>query len=112
MSGKANVVGDCLTRQYEEPGEGVTQSKLSSLALAFNAAWHESSAATPGSLFLGRELNHPLGLKWKLSELDLDKDARSREEFWETALNNLRIVRFLSPVAVQLANSDIGVIVR
>ncbi|PNF33517.1 hypothetical protein B7P43_G18391 [Cryptotermes secundus] len=119
---------------------------LSSLALAFNSAWHESTAATPASLFLGRELNHPLGLKWKLSELDLDKDARSREEFWETALNNLRkararvaarydagrrraefrvgdlvlvrthplnqIVRFLSPVTVQLANSDTGVIVR
>ena len=137
---------------------------LSSLALAFNSAWHESTAATPASLFLGRELNHPLGLKWKLSELELDKDARSMEEFWETALNNLRkararvaarydagrrraefrvgdlvlvrthplssksqqrsakldykwsrplkIVRFLSPVTVQLANPDTGVIIR
>ena len=137
---------------------------LSSLALAFNSAWHESTAVTPASLFLGRELNHPLGLKWKLSELELDKDARSMEEFWETALNNLRkararvaarydagrrraefrvgdlvlvrthplssksqqrsakldykwsrplkIVRFLSPVTVQLANPDTGVIIR
>lgn len=63
---------------------------LSSLALAFNSAGHESSAATPASLFLGRELNHPLGLKWKLSELELDKDAKSMEEFWEMALSNLR----------------------
>jgi hypothetical protein len=28
ISGKANVVADCLTRQYEEPGEGVTFSGL------------------------------------------------------------------------------------
>jgi hypothetical protein len=35
---------------------------LSSLAIAFNSAWHESNAATPASLFLDRELNHPLGL--------------------------------------------------
>jgi transposase InsO family protein len=63
---------------------------LSSLALAFNSAWHESTAATPASLFLGRELNHPLGLKWKLSELELNNNPKGIEEFWETALSNLR----------------------
>jgi hypothetical protein len=26
-------------------------------------------------------LNHPLGLKWKLFELELDEDAKSIEEF-------------------------------
>jgi transposase InsO family protein len=49
---------------------------LPSLAMAFNSAWHESTAATPASLFLGRELNHPLGLKWKLHELELGKDQK------------------------------------
>jgi hypothetical protein len=44
---------------------------LASLALAFNSAWHESTATTPASLFLGRELNHPLGLKWEFAELDM-----------------------------------------
>jgi hypothetical protein len=48
---------------------------------------------TPASLFLGRDLNHPLGLKWKLLELELDKDAKSMEQFWETALSNLRKAR-------------------
>jgi hypothetical protein len=38
-------------------------------------------------------LNHPLGLKWKLFELELDKDAKSMEEYWETALSNLRKAR-------------------
>jgi hypothetical protein len=50
---------------------------LASLTLAFNTAWHESTAATPASLFLGRDLNHPLGLKWELADLDKEvKDVR------------------------------------
>jgi hypothetical protein len=56
-------------------------------------AWHESTAATPASLFLGRDVNHPLALKWKLFELDLDRDSKNLEEFWETALSNLRKAR-------------------
>jgi hypothetical protein len=66
---------------------------LPSLTIAFNSAWHESTAAIPASLFLGRELNHPLGLKWKFSELELDNDSRTVEEFWEAALANLRKAR-------------------
>jgi transposase InsO family protein len=137
---------------------------LASLALAFNTAWHESTAATPASLFLGRELNHPLGLKWELAELDMGKEVKDVREFWRVALQNLRkaharvaerynrarrqvdfrvsdlvllrlhplssksgqrsakldlrwsaplrIVNFVSPVTVQLANPDTGVIVR
>jgi hypothetical protein len=63
------------------------------LAIAFNSAWHESTAATPASLFLGRELNHPLALKWKLHELELDRDSKGIEEFWEAALVNLKKAR-------------------
>jgi hypothetical protein len=36
---------------------------LPSLTMAFNTAWHESTGSTPALLFLGRELNHPSGLK-------------------------------------------------
>jgi hypothetical protein len=39
---------------------------------------------------LGRDLNHPLGLKWKLGELEFNNDVKGIEEFWETALSNLR----------------------
>jgi hypothetical protein len=46
---------------------------VSSLAIAFNAAWHESTDSTPVLLFLGRELNHPVGLKWKFLELGLQQ---------------------------------------
>jgi transposase InsO family protein len=66
---------------------------LPSLTLAFNTAWHESTAATPASLFLGRDLNHPLGLKWKLADLDLDKGVKDARTFWQDALANLRKAR-------------------
>jgi hypothetical protein len=63
------------------------------LALAFNSAWHESTATTPASLFLGRDLNHPLGLKWKLGELELGSDTKSVQEFWKLTLDRLQKAR-------------------
>jgi hypothetical protein len=137
---------------------------LPSLAMALNSAWHESTGATPASLFLGRELNHPLGLRWELSELDLQQPPQGTKAFWERALANLNkardrvarrynlqrreaqfqvgdlvlvklhpqsskilqrsakiakkwsdplvIAKYLTPVTVQLANQETGVVVR
>jgi hypothetical protein len=62
---------------------------LPSLAIAFNTAWHLSTGATPASLFWGREINHPLGLKWEFRELELQRDPKSMSEYWEAALANL-----------------------
>jgi hypothetical protein len=36
---------------------------LASITLAFNSAWHESTAATTASLFLGKDVNNPLPLR-------------------------------------------------
>jgi hypothetical protein len=66
---------------------------LPSLAIAFNTAWHEAMGATPASLFLGRELNHPLGLKWELHEVELQRDSKGIEEYLEVALSNLKRAR-------------------
>jgi hypothetical protein len=66
---------------------------LSTLSIAFNSACHESTAATPASLFLARELNHPLGLMWNLSEVETDPDPSSAKDFWERALTNLKNAR-------------------
>jgi hypothetical protein len=66
---------------------------LPSLTMAFNTAWHESTGATPAALFLGRELNHPLGLKGEFSELDLQQSPPDTKVFWERALTNLKRVR-------------------
>jgi hypothetical protein len=52
------------------------------LALAFNPAWHESADTTPSLLFLGREMNHPLGLKWELSQLEHDQTQHDMHVFW------------------------------
>jgi hypothetical protein len=66
---------------------------LPSLTMAFNTAWHESTGATPALLFLGRELNHPLGLNWEFSELDLQQSPPDTKVFWEQALTNLKRAR-------------------
>jgi hypothetical protein len=44
-------------------------------------------------LFLGRELNHPLGLRRELSELDLQQSPSDTKVFWERALVNLKRAR-------------------
>jgi hypothetical protein len=61
--------------------------------MAFNTAWHESTGATPALLFLGREMNHPLGLKWELSELDLQLSPSDTKVFWKRALVHLKRAR-------------------
>jgi hypothetical protein len=48
---------------------------------------------TPAFLFLGRELNHPLGLKWRLTDLDLQQSSTDTKVFWERALANLKKAR-------------------
>jgi hypothetical protein len=58
---------------------------LPHLAMAFNTAWHESTGSTPALLFLGREMNHPLALRWELSKLDLQLPPQGTQEFWERA---------------------------
>jgi hypothetical protein len=61
--------------------------------MAFNSAWHESTGSTPPLLILGQETNHPLGLRWELSELDLQQPPQGTHKFWERALPNLRRAR-------------------
>ena len=57
--------------------------------LGFNDAYHESAKTVPSLLFLGREMNHSLGLKRKLTELNGGKN-RDLEKVWELAVRNLR----------------------
>jgi hypothetical protein len=66
---------------------------LPSLALAFNTTWHESTDTTPAVLSLGREMNHPVGLKWELSQLEQDVTPQDTRAFWERALDNLKKAR-------------------
>jgi hypothetical protein len=52
----------------------------------------------PALLFLGRELQRPLTIKWQLTERDL-RNKKSKERFQKEALNQLRKAR--SRVAAQ-----------
>ncbi|PNF20865.1 hypothetical protein B7P43_G11730 [Cryptotermes secundus] len=61
--------------------------------MAFNAAWHESTGFTPALLFLGREMNHPLGLRWELTDDDLQRSPQDTHLYWELALGNLKKAR-------------------
>jgi hypothetical protein len=38
-------------------------------------------------------MNHPLGLKWELADLDLQRSQQDIKLFWETALGNLKKAR-------------------
>jgi hypothetical protein len=57
-------------------------------------------------LFLGRETNHPLGLKWQLHELESEKESKGTTEFLEAAQSNLRRVRAI--VARDTTPTDSG----
>jgi hypothetical protein len=38
-------------------------------------------------------MNHPLGLRWQFHELELGKDNKGMNEFWEVALAHLNKAR-------------------
>lgn len=57
---------------------------------AYNSAWHSSTKCTPSSLFLGRELSHPLLLAWNIHLDDDLLDPISTEKRCLDALNNLK----------------------
>lgn len=65
--------------------------ELGPLAAAMNSAYHEAIKMTPASLFLNRELNHPLANVWQLGPemWQVDPPGVTNAK-WETALKNLK----------------------
>lgn len=63
--------------------------------IAFNSASHDSTKASPASLFLGRQINHPLELQWNLESLLNDANPQPLERRWENALTSLKRARQL-----------------
>jgi hypothetical protein len=63
---------------------------LHSLQMASNTAWHESTGATPASLFLGRELEDPLSLKWEVHDQDLQQGPGESSRYLGPALKQLK----------------------
>lgn len=61
--------------------------------IAYNSARHDSTGHSPASLFLGREITHPLELAWNLKDLVPDNPHISTEEKWQEAIQNLSKAR-------------------
>lgn len=58
---------------------------------AYNSAWHSSTNCTPSSLFLGREILHPLMLAWNINlDDDCFLDPKFTEQRWADALKALK----------------------
>jgi transposase InsO family protein len=76
---------------YHHKSQGTWDENLHLLTIAFNSAQHESTQCTPSSLFLGRELNHPLSVRWGIDE-DITQPISDKklEEKWESALRCLK----------------------
>lgn len=66
-------------------------TNLHVLALAFNTGVHESTGTTAGKLFLGRELSHPLEVKWDLTACLADGCPQEDiNQIWAAALASLK----------------------
>lgn len=80
-------------RIYHQADHQTWDQNLHWFQVAFNSSKHESTGVTPASLFLGREIKHPLQLAWNLDRL-VPSSARIPTELqWEKALESLRHAR-------------------
>jgi hypothetical protein len=59
--------------------------------MAFNTAVHESTKATPDTLFLGRGMRCPLGVSWDLSPVNTGDVDGANCDFWSQAYRNLKL---------------------
>lgn len=66
MSERVNRNLKYVLKIYHSQTQSRWDSNLPYLMMAFNSAPHDSTGVSPAFAFLGRELNHPLKLKWNL----------------------------------------------
>ena len=58
--------------------------------MAFNTAQHESTQATPDTLFLGREMRCPLAVRWDLSPIYSGRVKNTGRSFWLSVYEKLK----------------------
>jgi hypothetical protein len=69
----------------------VCDEDLSWLSMAFITAVHESTQATPDTLFWGREMRCPFGVRWDLSPVNYWQVNGKGRCFWSQAYRNLKL---------------------
>jgi len=60
------------------------------LSTVFNTAVHESTQATPDTLFLGREMKCPLAVRWDLSPVHSGQVRGTDPRFWSEVYGRLK----------------------
>jgi hypothetical protein len=60
------------------------------LSMAFNTAIHKTTRCTTDKLFLGRELNCPLIIRWDLSSQNINGTESEIRAFWVQSYRNLK----------------------
>jgi len=80
MSERVNLNLKFALKIYHSMTQNKWDENLAYLQMAFNSAIHDSIERSPSSVFLGRELNHPLQIKWDLlaEESDPGEDTEQR----------------------------------
>jgi len=74
---------------YHHESQNLWDDKLSWLGLTLNTASHKSTGTTPDILFLGREMQSPLNVRWDLSPKEYDSCEKANEPRWAEASLNL-----------------------
>lgn len=67
----------CL-KMYHAENQSTWDQHLAYLTMAFNSATHEGHQRTPSSIFLGRELNHPLKLLWNIENENTEETMEEK----------------------------------
>lgn len=75
---------------YHSETQNKWSRNLAYLCIAFNSAPHDSHKRTPSSVFLGRELNHPLKLIWSL-ETENENSNETVEQRLREVVKELRL---------------------
>jgi hypothetical protein len=75
---------------FHHQSQKVWDEDLPWLSMAFNTAVHESTQATPDTLFLGREMRCPLGVRWDLSPINSGRVNSTDRSFWSEVYRNLK----------------------
>jgi hypothetical protein len=76
---------------FHHSSQKIWDEDLPWISMAFNTATHESTQATPDTLFLGRALRSPLEVRWDLTPVYSGQAGREDRNFWARAYQNLKL---------------------
>lgn len=73
---------------YHHKQHNKWDENLHYVQFGFNTAWHEATQTTPSKLFLGRDLQDPLGLRWEVP-VNAPGPPVNLDMEWREAINQM-----------------------